>query len=106
MQNVHTVTRSETLILQRVLEHTFLRQARQKQSRRGASRIPSFLRQDAFPGRGIGKPSVCHLTDPQIAEHLFLSPRTVESHVASLVRKLKVENRRDAAAAAVHHGLV
>jgi hypothetical protein len=46
------------------------------------------------------------LTDPQIAEHLFLSPRTVESHVANLLRKLDVSNRRDAAAAAARLGLV
>ena len=46
------------------------------------------------------------LTDPQIAERLFLSPRTVESHVASLLRKLDVATRRDAAAAAVRLGLV
>jgi DNA-binding NarL/FixJ family response regulator len=46
------------------------------------------------------------LTDRQIAEHLFLSPRTVESHVASLLRKLDVGNRRDAAATAVRLGLV
>ena len=46
------------------------------------------------------------LTDPQIAERLFLSPRTVESHVASLLRKLDVANRRDAATVAVRSGLV
>ena len=46
------------------------------------------------------------LTDPQIAERLFLSPRTVESHVASLLRKLDVANRRDATAVAARLGLV
>jgi predicted ATPase/DNA-binding CsgD family transcriptional regulator len=45
-------------------------------------------------------------TDPQIAEHLFLSPRTVESHVASILRKLDVTNRRDAVAEASRRGLV
>ena len=46
------------------------------------------------------------LTDPQIAERLFLSPRTVESHVSSLLGKLGVSNRRDAAAAAARLDLV
>jgi DNA-binding CsgD family transcriptional regulator len=46
------------------------------------------------------------LTDPQIAERLYLSPRTVESHVASLLRKLDVANRRDAVAVAIRLDLV
>lgn len=46
------------------------------------------------------------LTDPQIAERLFLSPRTVESHVSRILGKLGVENRREAAAAATRLGLV
>jgi predicted ATPase/DNA-binding CsgD family transcriptional regulator len=46
------------------------------------------------------------LTDPQIAERLYLSPRTVESHVASILRKLDVTDRREAAAAAARLGLV
>jgi DNA-binding CsgD family transcriptional regulator len=46
------------------------------------------------------------LTDPQIAERLYLSPRTVESHVSSILGKLNVGNRRDAAAAAVRLALV
>jgi DNA-binding CsgD family transcriptional regulator len=49
---------------------------------------------------------VClRLTDPEIAERLFLSPRTVESHVAHIFNKLGADNRRDAAAIAARDGL-
>jgi predicted ATPase/DNA-binding CsgD family transcriptional regulator len=39
-----------------------------------------------------------HLTNAQIASRLFISVRTVESHVASLLRKLDVADRRALAA--------
>ena len=36
-------------------------------------------------------------TDKEIAEALFLWPRTVQSHVAHILNKLDVANRREAA---------
>jgi DNA-binding CsgD family transcriptional regulator len=39
-------------------------------------------------------------TNAEIADHLFLSTRTVESHVRNVLGKLGAGNRRDAAAIA------
>ena len=46
------------------------------------------------------------LTDAEIAERIFLSTRTIEHHVSSILAKLGAENRRDAAAIAARMGLV
>src|SRR6266508_6479306 len=45
-----------------------------------------------------------HLTNAEIAARLFISVRTVESHVSSLLHKLHVDNRRGlvAVAATLH----
>jgi DNA-binding CsgD family transcriptional regulator/tetratricopeptide (TPR) repeat protein len=46
-----------------------------------------------------------HLTDKEIAAELSLSPRTVMHHVSSLLGKLGVATRREAAAWGARHGL-
>jgi DNA-binding CsgD family transcriptional regulator len=44
-------------------------------------------------------------TDGQIAEDLFISKKTASVHVSNLLRKLQVENRREAAEIGRQHGL-
>ena len=45
------------------------------------------------------------LTSRQIATRLVISPRTVENHVQSLLRKLRVANRATLVRYAIEHGL-
>lgn len=46
------------------------------------------------------------LTDSEIAEALFLSPRTASKHVGNILGKLGVNSRREVAALAARRGLV
>lgn len=46
------------------------------------------------------------LTNPEIAEHLVVSPRTVETHRARLTRKLNARNRADLVRHALGSGLL
>jgi DNA-binding NarL/FixJ family response regulator len=46
------------------------------------------------------------LTDPQIAEQLMISPRTVHAHLRTIYKKLEVPRRSAATRFAVEHNLV
>jgi DNA-binding CsgD family transcriptional regulator len=77
-----------------------------------AARIDDQQRQASYPN-GLTQREVDVLrllaqrrTDKEIAEALFLGPRTVQSHVAHILNKLGVANRRDAAAEATRLDLL
>jgi DNA-binding CsgD family transcriptional regulator len=47
-----------------------------------------------------------HQTNAQIGATLFISERTAENHVASILGKLQARNRREVVATAARHSLV
>jgi non-specific serine/threonine protein kinase len=75
-----------------------------------ARRTPLQAQKAAFGGltareREVAALLVRGLTNPQIAEELTVSPKTVEHHVGNILSKLGFENRAEVAAWAVKKGL-
>jgi len=74
--------------------------------------LPPLARRVAYPGgltarevevlRFVAK----GLTDAQIADHLVISPRTVNNHLTSIYRKIRVSSRVAATRYALEHHLV
>ena len=63
----------------------------------GATREPELL-QLSGRERDVLRLLAAGHTDREIAEALTISPRTAETHVAAILRKLGVRNRSEAAA--------
>ena len=67
----------------------------------GRGDLPPLTRRE----RGVLAHLCQRLTDPEIAERLFISPRTASAHVANILSKLGAANRREAAVIAIQQGL-
>ncbi len=81
--------------------HALLREAGEPVPRRGRgdSEVPEELRSLGVTSREVDVLSLVadHLGNRAIASRLYLSPRTVEKHVASLIAKTKVADRAELA---------
>ena len=67
---------------------------------RGESEVPAALRARGVTSREVDvlKLVAAGRTNKEIAEELFLSPKTVERHLSSLFTRLDVANRQELAA--------
>jgi DNA-binding CsgD family transcriptional regulator len=93
------------------LRETFLASPRVRELRERAAQLKAAPRAEERPaGLTARELEVLrllaqHRTDKEIAAELYLSSRTIESHVANILTKLGVANRRAAATAAGDLGL-
>jgi DNA-binding CsgD family transcriptional regulator len=77
---------------------------------RAVSRGPNRTTRDHPAGLTAREAEILSLisagsTNREIADHLYLSPKTVEHHVSAILAKLEVPTRRDAVRAAAQLGL-
>lgn len=70
--------------------------------------VPRRLRTKALTVREVEVAQLVSagMTSEEIAQRLFLSPRTIQSHIQSAMRKTGAKNRAELAALAVREGLV
>jgi len=101
IEGIKAVARGESMISPRIASH-LIRHLREpadvEPDVTGAELTPREFQVLELLARGMD--------NQEIAQTLYLSPHTVKNHVSSLLMKLQVENRIQAAVRAVRSGLV
>ncbi len=87
-----------------------LEEAVAEATRDNLTKDPTSITETTAAGLTSREVEVLHLvaagkTDAEIAAALFLSKRTVGTHLTNILAKLDLANRAEAAAWAVRHGL-
>lgn len=119
---ISKVIEGEAALDQEVAMRLLLRLMEQKEAQEEEERLSSFPCAGWPSSEALGLPSPAQALTPrelevlrllargqsnqQIAENLFLSVSTVKNHVHSIIKKLGVSDRIQAARLAVEHGLV
>ena len=75
--------------------------------RRGVEDVPPALRALGVTARELEvlRLLATGMSNKEVGSRLYLSPRTVERHIANIYRKINARGRADATAYALRHGL-